>query len=199
MIDLSEISKEQPYLIFRKFYKQALESNQKIIEAISISSYDKNKFEVNSRFVNLKYIVDKEWIFFSNYKSPKAKQFLHHDQIAATIFWNSINVQIRMFARIKKTSEEFSDKHFKNRNSTKNALAISSNQSNRITSYQKVEKKYYRNLESDIDLSVRPSYWGGYSFEPYYFEFWEGEKNRLNKRQVFENNDNNWKKYFLEP
>ena len=104
-----------------------------------------------------------------------------------------------MLARIKKTSEKFSDNHFKNRNSTKNALAISSNQSNRIASYQEVEKKYYRNLESDIDLSVRPSYWGGYSFEPYYFEFWEGHESRINKREVFDKIDDVWKHSFLQP
>ena len=37
----------------------------------------------------------------------------------------------------------------------------------------------------DLNLFDRPSNWGGYSFKPYYFEFWEGHKSRLNKRNVY--------------
>ena len=49
------------------------------------------------------------------------------------------------------------------------------------------------------DFNKRPPYWGGYSFTPYYFEFWEGNINRLNKRIMFEKKNGNWDKYFLEP
>ena len=37
--------------------------------------------------------------------------------------------------------------------------------------------------------TARPDFWGGFSFVPYYFEFWQGHKNRLNKRHVFEQKD----------
>ena len=39
----------------------------------------------------------------------------------------------------------------------------------------------------------RPSYWGGYSFKPYYFEFWEGQ-NRLNKRTIYKRINSEWTK-----
>ena len=139
MINIDKISNKKHYKIFKEFYRLALENNQDIIEAISISSFDKSSQEVESRFVNLKYIIDEEWIFFSNYLSPKSKQFDGHNQIAATIFWNSINVQIRMKAFIRKTNLNFSDKHFHSRDKKKNALAISSNQSNKINSYKDVK------------------------------------------------------------
>ena len=45
-----------------------------------------------------------------------------------------------MKASISKTDSNFSDLHFKNRDRKKNALAISSNQSMRIGSYQEVKK-----------------------------------------------------------
>ena len=79
---------------------------------------------MDSRFVNLKYVINDEWIFFSNYNSPKSKQFESHDQISAVIYWNSINVQIRMKAKIQKTNLEFSNEHFQSRDMTKNLLAI---------------------------------------------------------------------------
>ena len=102
MINIDKMSITEPYNMFRKYYEEARDKEQKIIEAISISSYDKKNNIVDSRFVNLKYVIDDEWIFFSNYNSPKSKQFESHDQISAVIYWNSINVQIRMKAKIQK-------------------------------------------------------------------------------------------------
>ena len=49
--------------------------SQKNIEAISISSYDLKHKEVSSRFVNLKFLENDEFIFFSNYDSPKSLAF----------------------------------------------------------------------------------------------------------------------------
>ena len=86
MISLIDLSDAPPYKKFNKFYKLALKKEQKNIEAISISSYDFKKNEPNCRFVNLKFIIDDEWIFFSNYLSPKANEFDKNPNIAATFF-----------------------------------------------------------------------------------------------------------------
>ena len=136
MIDISNISKDEPHRIFSKYYLKALGAGQQSIEAISISTFNKYDDEVSSRFVNLKYIIDDEWIFFSNYLSKKSADFKLHDQIAVLIYWNSINVQIRIKAKVKKTSDSISDKHFHKRSKEKNSLAISSRQSEIIDSYE---------------------------------------------------------------
>ena len=172
---------------------------QQAIEAISVSSYNRAASEVEARYVNLKYIVNNEWIFFSNYHSPKANQFESHSQVSILIYWASINTQIRMKAKIFKTSAEFSNEHFQGRTKEKNALAISANQSQIIGSFDEVEKNFYETLESMTSEMVRPDFWGGYSFIPYYFEFWQGHKNRLNKRHVFELQDKEWAERFLQP
>jgi pyridoxine/pyridoxamine 5'-phosphate oxidase len=84
--------------------------------------------------------------FFSNYQSPKASQFESHNQVSVLIYWASINTQIRMKARIFKTSAKFSDDHFNSRTKEKNALAISSNQSQPIDSFDEVTKNFYETL-----------------------------------------------------
>ena len=185
MIDLINIASDLPHNRFLDLYQKALKENQRGIEAIAISSYDKSSNEVESRFVNLKYITGNEWIFFSNYLSPKAMQFESHDQISALFHWGAINSQVRLKAKINKTSVEFSDNHFQSRTKEKNALAISSNQSQPIDSFDSVKDNFYKTLASMDSESKRPEYWGGYSFTPYYFEFWEGHENRLNQRHVF--------------
>ena len=72
MIKFNNLNQEIPYRLFKEKYDEALNADQKGIEAISISSYIKEMNEVDSRYVNLKFISNDEFIFFSNYDSPKA-------------------------------------------------------------------------------------------------------------------------------
>ena len=129
MIDIKNISKEEPYIVFVDEYNKALKRKQSTIEAICISTIDQTSSKVFSRMVNLKYIINNEWIFFTNYESPKACQIATNDNIAALFYWPTTKTQIRINATISKTESKFSDAHFSKRSNEKNALAISSKQS----------------------------------------------------------------------
>lgn len=201
MIDIKNLEKSEPYMKFNEFYELALKKNQSEIQAISISSFDHNTNEVESRYVNLKYIIENQWIFFTNYNSTKAKSFNSHNQISALFFWDKINAQIRIKAHLKKVDNEFSDYHFQNRSIEKNAIAISSKQSEKIDSYESVKNNYKKALmlKNKNHLQIRPKYWGGYTFTPYYFEFWTGNQSRINKRECFKLNDSLWESFFIQP
>jgi pyridoxamine 5'-phosphate oxidase len=198
MIKFKNLCQETPYLLFEEKYNKALESYQKNIESMCVSSFSVDKKEVNARFVNIKFLNQKEFIFFSNYESPKAKDFLQHNQISGLFFWNNTNMQVRIKANIKKTNSLFNQKYFYNRDKKKNALAISSIQSVPIQSYEAIQRNYKNALGKD-ELSKCPEYWGGFSFIPYYFEFWEGHESRINKREVFEKVDAEWKQFIIQP
>ena len=198
MVHFNNLNQEIPYQILKTKYDEALNAGQKSIEAITISSYNNRTHEVDSRYVNLKLIENDEFIFFSNYNSPKAASFSAHSQISALLFWPTINVQIRMKAKIKKTSIEFNQQYFLGRSEEKNALAISSYQSKPIGSFNQVKENFNKSLKED-DLRKCPEYWGGYSFTPYYFEFWKGHKNRLNKREIFTLNEAQWDSFIAQP
>lgn len=193
-----KLNQTLPYIKLNKFYKAALHSNQPAIDAILIASFCKKNNEVDARYVNLKIINDEQFIFFSNYNSPKSTQFSSHDQISAVLYWSTIDVQIRMKAKIEKVTDKFSDEYFKTRDINKNALAISSHQSEPIDSYELVSKSFNETVLNQ-DLLVRPDFWGGFSFTPYYFEFWEGHESRLNKRNAYEMNNNTWEHSTLQP
>ena len=119
MIEFINISDELPYKIFKNRYEDAVSANQPIVEAVCISSYSSSNKEVNARFVNLKFVNEKEFIFFSNYDSPKSEDFKSHNQITALFHWSSTNVQIRMKAKINQTSREFNMKYFSGRDKKK--------------------------------------------------------------------------------
>ena len=198
MIKFINISSDEPLKILKDKYDTAVSMEQKGIEALAISSYCAVSKKVNSRYVNLKIIDGDSFIFFTNYNSSKAKEFLSHNDIATILFWPSIKTQIRMKAKIKKTSDEFNQEYFFNRSKEKNALAISSNQSKQIDSFEQVKENYNKSLNMD-DLRTCPKYWGGYSFTPYEIEFWEGNKYRLNKRNLYIKDNTSWNHFILEP
>lgn len=199
MIEIDKIINDEPHNLFKSYYYEALKLGQESIEVISLSSFGADVNEIESRCVNLKYIINNEWIFFSNYNSKKANNFKSLNQISVLFFWNKLNLQIRIKAKIKKSSLSFSDKHYQKRALKKNVIAHSSEQSKKINSYDAVVMKYNKySLNLDL-ISKRPDYWGGYSFFPYYFEFWQGNENRINKREVFEKKDDHWDKFYLEP
>lgn len=199
MIKLINLDRSEPYSRFKEIFNKAKKNNQPAIDAICVSSYCKLSKEVDSRYVNLKYIDGNEWIFFTNYNSKKAIQFKNNNNISVAIYWSNIDAQIRIKAKIKKTRKNISDHHYRKRNASKNALAHSSSQSNKIDSYERIQSKYNNFFNNPSLIKERPKHWGGYSFYPYQFEFWIGHADRLNYREVFERNGKIWNKSILEP
>lgn len=189
---------EAPLVLFKDKYTKALEAGQLNSDAFAVSSYNIKKKEVDSRYVNLKFLNGKKFIFFTNYNSPKAIAFSMHNQVSALIYWSKINIQVRIKGQIKKTSRNFNKEYFSTRSINKNALAISSNQSRVINSFDDVKSKYFKVRESKI-LDKCPDYWGGYQLDPYEIEFWEGGDSRLNKRVLFIKKPNSWNSFILEP
>jgi pyridoxine/pyridoxamine 5'-phosphate oxidase len=103
-----------------------------------------------------------------------------------------------MKGKINQTTRKFNSNYFAQRDEKKNALAISSKQSQVIGSYEDVVHRYNESIENN-DLTKCPKYWGGFSFTPYYFEFWQGHDSRINKRDVYEFINNEWIHNHLQP
>ena len=158
MIFFQNNSPKEPFKKIRSYYNQALNQSQENIEAIAVSSYSKTNSLVDSRFVNLKFIDNESFIFFTNYDSPKAIQFEEHKQVSMLIYWSKINVQIRLSGNIDKTNEAFNKNYFRNRNTGKNALAICSKQSKIIDSYDVIKNKYEETIKRK-NLNECPEYW----------------------------------------
>ncbi len=198
MITFLNLSNSSPFIRLKKKFDEAVANAQTNVEAAVISSFNSAHNEVSSRYVNIKFIDNESLIFFSNYESKKAQDINSHDQVSVVFYWNVINTQIRIKGKISKTSLEFNKNYFKDRSVDKNALAISSNQSQTISSYEEVVKKYEK-VRSSSDLSECPEFWGGYVIKPYEIEFWKGNSFRLNKRVFYKFENNIWHHSILEP
>ena len=69
MISFIDIENTKPFKNFINIYHKAVAKKQKNIEALCLSSFNASKKEISSRYVNLKYIKDNKFFFFSNYNS----------------------------------------------------------------------------------------------------------------------------------
>ena len=185
----------KPFIHFYKFYEDALKHGQLFVESACLGTVCENN-KSHSRFINIKYIND-NFIFYTNYNSPKSKQVEKNNNVSLTFFWNTVNTQIRINGKISKLNNFFNDSHWSKRSNEKKALAISSKQSKNIKSYDEVVDNYKKILiSSKMD---RPSYWGGYSIKPLSFELWKGHENRLNKRILYKLKHEKWIKEYLQP
>lgn len=183
---------------FISFYKKANKKHQPNIEAMCISTSFNNK--PSSRFVNIKTISNKGLIFYTDYRSNKAKTIANNANISGVFFWHSINVQIRLEGKAKKINKIISDQHFKDRSYEKNIAAITSCQSFEHESYEDLLKKYKYNYKKYLNQEiVRPDFWGGYLIDVNLVEFWEGKLNRLNKRKQYKKAKGVWLKTHLQP
>ena len=189
----------EPTASIMKFYKSAVDVGEISADACCISTISKDNIP-DSRFVNIKYIQENELIFFTNYNSKKSKDILFNKNASLVFFWKNINVQIRMLGKIKKTSDKFSDLHFKDRSFEKNIVAIISDQSSEAKNYKEINNKYKRALAHfNKDSISRPDYWGGFSFSFYKLEIWKGSETRLNERNLYEKLENGWTCKTLQP
>lgn len=189
-----------PFLKFQDFYLQAENAGQPFAEAGCISSVDHDGAP-HARYVNFKYFFEDNLIFFSSYTSNKALDFDKNQKVAINFWWPSIDVQIRAEGVISKSPEKFSDEHFYGREQGKNIAAIASDQSKLIDSYEMLEDRY-EHIKSSIESGeleeIRPENWGGYQVKVIFFEFWEANKDRLNYRECYKRNGDQWDKFFLQ-
>lgn len=192
---------QEPFNVFKDLYNMA-SNEEKAIEAMSLSTIDLDQKKPFSRYVNIKYVKNNKLVFFTNYNSNKSNQLEKANNVSCIFYWKSINTQIRIEGSISKSDRSLSDHHFSKRSLEKNALAISSNQSKSIECYEKVVEKYNEALSNITRDTKRPDYWGGLEVSPNYFEFWTGNKNRLNKRKEYrliDDKSNIWQTAYLEP
>jgi pyridoxamine 5'-phosphate oxidase len=154
----------------------------------------------DSRIVLLKEIRDEGLVFYTNYESKKGRDIKFNKNVHALFFWKELERQVRVKGFVTKISREDSEKYFSTRPRASQLGAISSNQSQKISTREDLDIKFNSyNSERSENLKC-PDNWGGYCIQIKQIEFWQGRMNRMHDRIIFEKTmSSQWKSYRVQP
>lgn len=184
---------------FSVWMKDAIKSN--IIEPNAMMLATVNSGGAPSaRIVLLKDYNERGFVFFTNYKSSKAKDLNENPHASLLFFWDVLERQIRVSGNVKKISVEESEEYFKSRPRENQLGAWASEQSSVIKNREVLDEKYKFFMKQFKGKKIPlPEFWGGYRIIPNKFEFWQGRENRLHDRILYKKFRNKWKIERLSP
>ena len=187
-----------PFIQFKFWFDLVLKANITEPNAMTIATATKNGVP-SARMVLLKAFDETGFTFFTNYESRKGKELLENPFASLLFWWREFERQVRIEGKIEKINSKDSEEYFNLRPLKSRYGALSSNQSEFIESREVLEKRFL-DLEKQFgDKPPTPENWGGYKLIPKKFEFWQGRRDRLHDRIIYEKVKDDWKIYRLQP
>lgn len=187
-----------PFEQFERWFREAMNSQLPEPSAMALSTVSASG-KPSCRIVLLKSYSEEGFYFFTNYNSRKGIELNEHPCACLTFFWPELERQVRIEGSVKKISREDSESYFHSRPRLSQLGARSSPQSELITS-QQLQKNFEEEEKKWEGKEVKyPEYWGGYSLNPDYFEFWQGRPGRLHDRVIYTADNAQWKTGRLAP
>lgn len=182
-----------PLKQFEIWFNDAI--NEQLLEpnAFSLATVG-NDMMPSIRTVLLKIFDEKGFVFFTNYKSTKAKQIEENPKAAALFAWLELERQVKIEGSIEKIPTGDSLKYFLSRPKGSQLGAWVSHQSEIISSRSLLEQKFDEIKRKFVKGEIPfPSFWGGYAIKPTKIEFWQGGQDRLHDRFLYElQTDGSW-------
>lgn len=156
------------------------------LTTVSVDGWPKN------RVVLLKCVDANGFVFFTNYRSQKARDMAHNPQVGLTFFWPTLEKQIRIEGLAQPVEASMSDAYFATRPRDAQLTAWASQQSEPIAGRDPLDAAFVRVSRQFPDTVPRPDDWGGYCVRPQYMEFWQGRPNRFHDRICYAHTPNGW-------
>jgi len=154
----------------------------------------------STRVVLLKGCDARGFVFYTNYRSRKARELAGNAQAALQFFWPELERVVRVEGRVGQTSAAESDAYFSTRPLDSRIGAWASPQSEVIPSRTTLVAEAARYGAKFLLDPPRPPHWGGYRLIPDVFEFWQGRKSRLHDRLRYtRQEDGGWLRQRLAP
>lgn len=184
-LDEKEIHRD-PIRQFQIWLDDAIAANIPLAEAMTLATATPDGRPA-ARMVLLKQVDHNGFVFFTNYRSAKARQLDANPYAALVFYWNLLERQVRVEGSVVRTSAEESREYFQTRPRESQIGAWASEQSEVIAGRDVLERRAQEleTLYCDRDVDC-PEHWGGYRLKPERIEFWKGRIGRLHDRILYE-------------
>ena len=153
----------------------------------------------SGRYVLLKAVDERGFVFYTNFDSRKARALATHPFASLTFYWPP-DTQIRIEGRVERVADEDSDAYFATRPREFQLGAWASNQSSRLEARAALDSRVREAADRFQGRPVaRPPFWGGYRVVPDAIEFWTRDPHRLHERIRYERRNGAWTDALLFP
>ena len=211
-MDLSDVRREyeshgitrkemdsDPFVQFASWLQRARDLKLLDATAMTLATVDIDA-RPSARIVLLKHFDDDGFCWYTDSRSQKGSD-LEANPLAALLFhWRDLSRQVRVHGLVSKLPAEDADRYFMMRPEGSRFSAAASQQSSVIEGRSSLEDEVLRLRAAYPDGDVpRPAEWMGYLLTPSYFEFWQGQDNRLHDRIIYEPDAAGWVMQRISP
>lgn len=191
--------KNDPIENFLKLYKEALIKGVPDANAMALATVNQEN-QPSVRIVFYKGMLNGGFSFYTNYDGRKAHDIEVNNKVSANFFWPNLDRQVRLEGLVEKTSRVESEKYFATRPRLSQIGAWTSNQSEKLKSFDEFHNRFKEYEEQFKDQPIPcPPHWGGYILIPQEIEFWFGKAGRLHERYVYQKSLIGWDRFLRFP
>lgn len=171
---------------FQAWFNDAMEAKLPLPEAMTLATATPDG-RPSARMVLLKQVDHDGFVFFTNYRSAKARQLDANPYAALVFYWAQLDRQVRVEGSVTRTSAQESRDYFQTRPRESQIGAWASAQSEVISARDVLEQRALEleSLYCDREIDC-PEHWGGYRLKPERVEFWKSRVGRLHDRILYE-------------
>lgn len=153
----------------------------------------------SARYVLLKGVDERGFVFYTNTESRKARALDAHPYAALTFYWPPAT-QVRIEGRVERVSDAEADAYFATRPRGSQIGAWASKQSAPLASRAALDERAAEIETRFKDEAVtRPPFWSGYRVVAATIEFWTRDPVRLHERVMFQRGADGWTRSLLFP
>jgi len=190
---VSESPPPDPIRAFQDLWARARSSEPGDPTAVALATADASAAP-SVRIVLLKAADEAGFVFFTSYRSRKAREADANPASALCFYWHTLDTQVRVEGRAVRVSAEESDAYFATRPRESQLGAWASEQSARLGSREELIARYEAAAKRFAEAPVpRPEWWGGYRVVPARIEFWTSREYRLHDRILYMRDRGGWR------
>ena len=188
-----------PFVQFGRWLQRARDLELLDATAMTLATAD-SAGRPSARIVLLKHFDENGFCWYSDSRSRKGQEIDANPHAELLFHWRDLSRQVRVNGTVEKLPAEDAERYFLMRPEGSRFSAAASSQSTVIEGRSSLEDEVLRLRAAYPDGDVpRPSAWLGYLLTPNYFEFWQGQGNRLHDRIVYEPAAAGWMMQRISP